>query len=62
MIKIIKKGLPVVQETLSRQEAEHRIQALGEALQVRNSGGGWKIRLRSITWEMSGGISVLAPM
>ena len=30
MIKIIKKGLPVVQETLSRQEAEHRIQALGE--------------------------------
>jgi threonyl-tRNA synthetase len=30
MIKIIKKGLPVVQETLSRQEAEHRIKELGE--------------------------------
>jgi threonyl-tRNA synthetase len=30
MIKIIKKGLPVVKETVSREEAEHRIQALGE--------------------------------
>ncbi len=30
MIKIIKQGLPVVQETVSREEAERRITALGE--------------------------------
>jgi threonyl-tRNA synthetase len=30
MIKIIKKGLPVVPETVSRQEAQDRIQDLGE--------------------------------
>lgn len=30
MIKIVKQGLPVVQETVTRQEAEHRITALGE--------------------------------
>ena len=30
MIKIIKKGLPVVPETVSRAEAERRIEALGE--------------------------------
>jgi len=30
MIKIIKKGLPVVPETVSREEAEQRIKALGE--------------------------------
>jgi threonyl-tRNA synthetase len=30
MIKIIKKGLPVVPETVSREEAEQRIQELGE--------------------------------
>jgi len=30
MIKIIKQGLPVVSETVSREEAQNRIQALGE--------------------------------
>ncbi|MFM7529198.1 MAG: threonine--tRNA ligase [Nodosilinea sp.] len=30
MIKIVKQGLPVVQETVTRQEAERRITALGE--------------------------------
>lgn len=30
MVKIIKQGLPVIQETVSREEAERRITALGE--------------------------------
>jgi threonyl-tRNA synthetase len=30
MVKIIHRGLPVVQETVTRTEAQHRIEALGE--------------------------------